>query len=184
MYAGNCILLSDMSKDLRFIVEALNPAKHRREEFDCGVATMNEFLRTRARKEMEAGTSACFVMVPESEPRQIAGFYTLSAATIIRTALPESVTKRLPRYTEFPATLLGRLARDLHFKGQQMGDRLMASMLHRAVMASQEVASWAIVTDPINDYACQFYESFGFQPLTSDRLFLPMKQAVEWLNVR
>ena len=99
----------------RFIVEPLNPAKHCREEFDCGVEALNDFLRLRARKEMEAGTSACFVMVPEDKLTVIAGYYTLSAATVLRTALPEPVTKKLPRYPELPATLLGRLARDLRF---------------------------------------------------------------------
>lgn len=80
-----------------FFVEPLNPAKHRREEFDCGVAVLNDFVWLRARKEMESGTSACFVMVAEDGPGVIAGYYTLSAATIQRTALPESVTKKLPR---------------------------------------------------------------------------------------
>lgn len=167
-----------------FIVEPLNPAKHRREEFDCGVAAMNDFLWLRARKEMEAGTSACFVMVPDDEPAVIAGYYTLSAATIQRTALPESVTKKLPRYNELPATLLGRLARDLRFKGQQIGERLMASMLHRSVKASGEVASWAIVTDPKDEKARAFYACFGFQPLTESRQFIPMKSAAQWISAR
>ena len=82
-------------------------------------------------------------MVPEEDPGSIAGFYTLSAAVIVRTDLPESVTKKLPRYLEMPATLLGLLARDVRFKGLGIGDRLMASVLHRAVAASNEVASWA-----------------------------------------
>lgn len=173
-----------MSKEPRFIIEPLNPAKHNRDGFDCGVPILNDFLRTRARKEMEAGTSACFVIVPESDPKQVAGYYTLSSATVLRTALPESATKKLPRYTEFPATLLGRLARDLQFKGQKIGDLLMASMLQRAATASEEVASWAIVTDPKDDRARQFYESFGFQRLTDKRLFLPMKQAAAWISAQ
>ena len=167
-----------------FIVEPLNPAKHRREKFDCGVAALNDFLRLRARKEMDDGTSACFVMVPEDAPDVIAGYYTLSAATIQRTALPESVTKKLPRYHEFPATLLGRLARDLRFKGQQIGERLMASVLHRAVRASEEVASWAIVTDPKDQKAREFYASFAFQTLTESRQFITMKSASKWINAR
>ena len=173
-----------MSNDAQYIVEFLNAAKHRRDGFDCGVEVLNDFLRTRARKEMEAGTSACFVIVPATNPKQVAGYYTLSSATISRTALPESVTKKLPRYTDFPATLLGRLARDLRFKGQQIGDRLMASALHRAVAASKEVASWAIVTDPKDDRARKFYESFGFQSLSADRQFLTMRQAAEWISAR
>lgn len=160
-----------------YIIEPLNPAKHRRDEFDCGVAALNEFLRTRARKEMESGTSACFVIVPESDQGMIAGYYTLSAATVVRTALPEALTKKLPRYEELPATLLGRLARDLRFKGQQIGDRLMASALHRCVATAREIASWAIITDPKDEKAQAFYASFGFQPLTASRQFLPMKQA-------
>lgn len=168
----------------QFTVEPLNPAKHRREEFDCGVDALNDFLRLRARKEMDAGTSACFVMVPDDNPTVIAGYYTLSAATIQRTVLPESVTKKLPRYNELPATLLGRLARDLRFKGQQIGERLMASVLHRAVKASEQIASWAIVTDPKDEKARAFYSSFGFQPLTESRQFITMKSAAQWISAR
>src|SRR5438309_1581177 len=137
-----------MSSAAQFIVKALDPAKHRREAFDCGVEALNDFLRARARREMEAGTSACFVIVPESTPEQIAGFYTLSAAVIQRSELPEALVKKLPRYRELPATLLGRLARSLDFKGQGIGDRLMISALSRAVEGAREVASWAVVTDP------------------------------------
>jgi len=167
-----------------FFIEALNPAIHRRDEFDCGVPALNDFLRTRARKEMDAGTSACFVIVPESDPGRIAGYYTLSAATVVRTTLPEALAKKLPRYEELPSTLLGRLARDMQFKGQHIGELMMASMLRRAVAASQEVASWAVVTDPKDEKARRFYASFGFQSLTSDRLFLPMKQAAAWINAQ
>ncbi len=166
----------------KFTVEPLDPAKHRREEFDCGVAALNDFLKNRARKEMAAGASACFVIVPEKDHGCIAGFYTLSAAVIVRTDLPEALTKKLPRYPEMPATLLGRLARDVRFKGQGIGDRLMASVLHRAVAAAGEVASWAIVTDPKDEAAGNFYGSFGFQPLTEQRLFMTMKQAADWLS--
>jgi hypothetical protein len=94
------------------IIEPLSPSKHHREEFDCGVPALNDFLRTRARKEMEAGTSMCFVMVPEDTPGRIVGYYTLSAAMVERTDLPEAMIKKLPRYDAMPATLLGRLARE------------------------------------------------------------------------
>jgi GNAT superfamily N-acetyltransferase len=166
----------------KFIIEPLDPAKHRREEFDCGVPALDDFLKLRARKEMEAGISACFVVVPEEEPGCIAGFYSLSAAVILRTDLPDFVTKKLPRYLEMPATLLGRLARDIRFRGQGIGDRLMASVLHRSVAASVEVASWAIVTDPKDQAARSFYEGFGFQPLTEQRLYLTIKQAAAFLS--
>ena len=111
----------------KYLIEPLDPSKHRREEFDCGVGALNDYLKKRARKEMDVGLAVGFVAVPESDPGCIAGFYTLSAATIVTTELPEAVTKKLPRYGEFPATLLGRLARSTAFKGQGLGDRLMMS---------------------------------------------------------
>jgi GNAT superfamily N-acetyltransferase len=168
----------------QFIVEPLDSAKHSREGFDCGVQALNDFIRSRARKEMDSGTSACFVIVPVGEPKMIAGYYTLSAATIQRDNLAEAVSKKLPRYAEFPATLLGRLARDTKFKGAKIGERLMASALQRSVRASKEVASWAIITDPKDDRAHKFYETFGFQTLAGGRLFIPMKAAAEWISIR
>jgi predicted GNAT family N-acyltransferase len=170
--------------DARFIVEALDPGRHRREQFDCGVPALNTFLWMRARKEMEAGTCACFVLVPETAPRQIAGYYTLSAATIRRAEIPEGLLKKLPRYPELPATLLGRLARSLAFKGQGIGDRLMISALSRSVEGARQVASWAVVTDPRDARARRLYEAFGFLPLTAERWFVPMKQAADRFSAR
>ena len=166
----------------KFSIEPLDPSKHRREEFDCGVDALNDYLKKRARKEMDAGLAVCFVAVPESDPGCIAGFYTLSAATILTSALPESVTKKLPRYGDFPATLLGRLARSTAFKGQGLGDRLIMSAFARVAHAAEEVASWAIVTDPKDDNARQFYEEFGFSELSVNRLFLTMKQLTALLS--
>ncbi len=69
-----------MSHPSRFLIDPLNPAKHRREDFDCGMAALDDYLKTRARKDMDARVAVCFVAVPVAEPGCIAGYYTLSAA--------------------------------------------------------------------------------------------------------
>ncbi len=171
-----------MSDSRKYLIEPLDPSKHRREEFYCGVDALDDYLKKRARKEMGAGLAVCFVAVLEDDPGCIAGFYTLSAATILTTALPEAVTRKLPRYGEFPATLLGRLARSTAFKGQGLGDRLMMSAFARAAHGAEEVASWAIVTDPKDDNARRFYEDFGFSELGANRLFMTMKQVTALLS--
>ncbi len=158
-----------------FNIEPLDTAKHRREDFDCGVLALNEFLKTRARKEMDSGVSVCFVLISDDRPQHILGYYTLSAASLLSEALPEVIRKKLPRYPAMPATLLGRLARSLEGRGQRLGDRLMISALTRARAGAEQVGSWAVITDPKDDRARRFYEAFGFKPLTADRLFLPMK---------
>lgn len=165
-----------MSDTRQYRVEALDPARHRREDFTCESPELTEFLRKRARKETEARTSACFVVVPLDEPARIAGFYTLSAAEITVIALPEQLARRLPRYPQMPATLLGRLARDLAFRGKGIGDRLMQDALARALAGTAGIGSIGVITDPKDDRAEKFYLEYGFKPLTGGRLFLPMAE--------
>lgn len=167
-----------MNGAFRYRIERLDPAKHRREHFRCESAELTEFLQKRARKEMDARTSACFVLVPLADPGRIAGFYTLSAAEISPAALPALLSKRLPRYPQLPVTLLGRLARDEEFRGQGIGDLLLVDALARALAGSAEVRSIGVVTDPNDEKAAKFYEEFGFRQLTGGRLFLPMTEIV------
>jgi predicted GNAT family N-acyltransferase len=133
---------------------------------------------------MQARASACFVLVPADDPGRIAGFYTLSAAEVVTAELPEAMAKKLPRYQSLPATLLGRLARDLAFRGQGLGDRLMLDALARAFASSAEVGSVAVVTDPKDERAAAFYREFGFVRLTDHRLVLAMKDVARVLQER
>jgi len=171
-----------MSDAAKYRIERLDPAKHRREEFRCESPELTAFLQKRARKEMDARTSACFVLVPLDEPGRIAGFYTLSSAEISAATLPEPFTKPLPRYPQMPATLLGRLARDEAFRGQGIGDRLLEDALARALAGSVEVAAIGVITDPKDDRAARFYAEFGFQRLPGGRMFLPMAEIVRLLE--
>ncbi len=172
-----------MPATLQFQFEALNPTVHRRDEFSCESPELTEFLRTRARKEAKSRTSACFVIVPLADPGQIAGFYTLSATTIELEKLPPEFAKKLPRYPHLPATLLGRLARAIEFKGQGIGDLLMVDALKRAYQSSSVIGSVAVVVDPKDERAAKFYGTFGFQPLDAQKMFLPMKSVPDWLGL-
>lgn len=160
-------------------IEVLDPAKHRREEFHCESPELMEFLRTRARKEMQARASACFVLVAEADPGRIVGYYTLSQTAVVTQQLPEAVTKRLPRYPQLGATLIGRLARDLAWKGKAVGRLLLIDALRRCVRHSAEVGAVVVVTDPKDDKARAFYESHGFLALDERRMFIPMSELIE-----
>lgn len=108
---------------------------------------------------------------------QIAGYYTLSAFSVQATDLPPDIARRLPRYPLIPATLLGRLAVDQHYRGQGFGGILLLDALRRARDASQVIASFAVIVDAMNDRARAFYEHYQFQPITGDglRLFIPIQ---------
>jgi predicted GNAT family N-acyltransferase len=82
----------------------------------------------------------------------------------------------LEKYPALPATLLGRLARDVSTKGQGVGELLLLDALYRALAMSEQVASAAVITDAKDQKAVEFYKRYGFieLPKTELRLFLPM----------
>jgi hypothetical protein len=110
-----------MSQGPQYRIERLDPARHQREAFVCESPGLTEYLQKRARKEMDALTSACFVLVTEEDPGRVVGYYSLSQTSIALEKLPESIMKKLPRYPDVGATLIGRLARDLEWRGKGIG---------------------------------------------------------------
>lgn len=157
-----------------FICEPLTK-HHDREPFQCGIAELDAYLKQQASQDLRKRVAAVFVMVPESEPNRVVGFYTLSSASVVLGELPDDVVRRLPRYPVVPAVLLGRLARDLDFPG--LGKRLLLDALARSLRHAQAVAAAVVVVDAKNDNARQFYARFDFRGLqkTPNRMFLPMK---------
>lgn len=159
-----------------FVCEALSK-KHDRKQFTCGVEALDNYLRQSASQDVKRKSAAVFVMVPEDEPKRIAGFYTLCATSVELSGLPKEVTKRLPRYPQVPGILIGRLARDENFPG--VGSLLLADALSRCVRSAEEIAATLIVVDAKNEAAVAFYQKFGFHllPRLKARLFLPMATA-------
>ena len=82
----------------------------------------------------------------------ILGYYTLSAHSIRRDALPNVIGKRLPRYPLIPATLLGR-AVSAACRGQRLGRFFLMDALHRSWRNTTEVASVGVVVEALDDAA-------------------------------
>lgn len=104
----------------------------------------------------------------------IAGYYTLSSASVQLAELPAQTVRKLPRYPLVPATLLGRLAVDRRQQGKGYGRFLLADALYRA--ARSEIASFAVIVDAKDDSARRFYERESFLALPDQpmKLFRPM----------
>lgn len=165
--------------DRPFRLEML--AGHDRSAFDCGAAELNAYFRARVGQDMRRNYATCFVAVDEQSER-MGGYYTLSMGSINLDALPESVTKKLPRYPQAPVARLGRLAVDLDYQGRKLGGSLLADAIYR--VAQSEVAAYAIVVDAKDNNAVRFYEHFGFLKLARRprTLFLPLSSAVKKLG--
>ena len=159
-----------------FSVELLGP-NHDRITFDCGVPVLNSYLQQYARQDLERGVATPYVLVPSSNPVEIAGFYTLAATAVKLTELPPETVKKLPKYPLVPTTLLGRLATSLKYRGKGLGEHLLIDALKRSLEASRVVGSSAVIVDAKDSSGVRFYERYGFKLLPEQdlRLLIPMK---------
>lgn len=129
--------------------------------FRCGEAALDEYLQRYAKQDIKRGVARVFVATPADQGSVVAGFYTLSAASIASEQLPETLRKKLPRYP-VPAALLGRLAVSETAQGQGLGSILLADACKRVAAASQTLAVAAIIVDAKSPAAAAFYQHFGF----------------------
>jgi ribosomal protein S18 acetylase RimI-like enzyme len=161
-----------------FIVELLAKA-HERASFSCGNASLDRYFREQARREQERRVARVYVLryVPTD---RIAGYYTLSAFAVETRALPDDIARRLPRYDVPPVLLIGRLARDVRFRGTGIGEMLLRDALERCIEAQQRVGAIAVIVDAVDEHAARFYEAYGFLrlPHAPNRLFIAMDTIV------
>jgi len=156
---------------------------HARKSFDCGDASLNQYLQRYANQDARRRVSRIFVASPAELPEHVAGYYSLSAGSLDAADLPQAHRRRLPRYP-IPVVILGRLAVTISIQGQGLGSILLADALRRVVQASQAMAIYAVVVDALNERAAAFYLQFEFIPLPSQplKLFLPMDTVTELVD--
>jgi predicted N-acetyltransferase YhbS len=103
----------------------------------------------------------------------IAGYYTLAAGSVLLTRMPQTLSRKLPRYPDVPVARLGRLAVGQKFQGRRLGAALLWDAIERA--ARSEVVVYGVVVDANGDEALAFYGHHGFVLLSGTRqLVLPL----------
>ncbi len=159
----------------KFTIEPLN-RNHNRAAFNCGIDSLDRYLRRQASQDIKRRISRAFVARSHQDKTSVLGYYTLSTLSIDLSALPDKIAKKLPRHP-VPAALIGRLAVDTSMQGQGVGSMLLANAIKRTLAVSDEIAIYAIVVDAINEEAKSFYRHYGFTRLAqgSKRLFLQLQ---------
>ncbi|WP_462326052.1 GNAT family N-acetyltransferase [Desulfoplanes sp.] len=160
------------SQDL--IIEPLQ-ADHDRTGFSCHEEALDRYIHKQAGQDIRRGISRVFVAVRLDKPREIVGYYSLSALSIALNQLPENMARRLPRHP-IPAALIGRLGVSKRAQGCGIGRMLLVDAIQRTLSVRDQIAIHAMVVDAVDDTARAFYEQYGFKRLTdcSNRLFLPL----------
>jgi GNAT superfamily N-acetyltransferase len=145
-----------------FRIEPLR--QHDRAGFSCGEPALDRYFRRQAGQDHRRHVATVFVAV-EYAGDAVAGFYTLSATAIRLGGLPESLARRLPRYPELPAILLGRLAVGSRWRGRGLGRLLIADAQVRCATLA-DIGVLFLVADAKDAAAASFYHHLGFLPLT------------------
>jgi GNAT superfamily N-acetyltransferase len=156
---------------------------HERQSFTCGVASLDNYLKSQAGQDARRRASGVFVLVDPALPAQVLGYYTLAALSLAQGDVPEGVRRRAPRYPQVSATLIGRLAVAQARQGQGLGPVLLLDAMRRAYASAATVGSSMIVVDAIDDRAAAFYQAFGFLSFPeASRLMFPMHLVAQLPN--
>jgi len=135
-----------------------------RDGFDCGVPSLNEYLKRYALQNLRKNVGVTIVATSDEDRKRVLGYYSVSMAQVEFDQMPEDLAKGLPRYP-VPAMRLGRLAVDVSTRGMGVGAELLRDALMRAVGLSREVGTCVVLVDAIDDKAKAFYLHYGFIPL-------------------
>lgn len=153
---------------------------HKKSEFDCGKKPLNDYLAKIAKQDVEKNVAICYIL--EGEEKKVIGYFTLSSGSISKDEIPEKESKKLPRYSDIPFAVIGRLAIDKNYQGHGYGDYLLVEAFSEILKVAEVIGIAGIFVDPIDIAAIKFYEKFGFIKLnSSDRMFIPIATVRELL---
>lgn len=138
------------------------------EEFSCGVTSIDMWLQTYAHNAKKNGTAVVYVVY--SSEGSLAAFYTLSSQSMIRSDASGWIARNAPG--QIPVILLGMLGIDKKYQGLGLGKQVLLDAIHRVLGISEQIGARALVVDPVDENAKNFYLHFGFKEIKgTERLF-------------
>jgi GNAT superfamily N-acetyltransferase len=149
----------------------LDKLKHDRKSFNCGIESLNNYLKLMANQQAKKDNNRTFVLEDEFDNSIIVGFYTLTMTAVDIQGLLEKLKQRHKFSTS--VGLIARLAVNEKYKGKGFGEWLLVDALKKLLFASEIVGFPFIVVDA-KEGAKLFYEKYGFTQFkdTQNKLFL------------
>lgn len=163
------------------IIELLDPERHDRDHFSCGVEAVDNYFRKTANKLANAGNARVYVMI--SENGDVIGFYALNAHSVDFTELPSRYARTRPSNGAIPAAFISMIGVDQRYAARGYGGDLLADALLRIAQAAERVGIAVVILDVLDDgnpdniaRRKALYLRYGFEALPSNplRLFLPV----------
>ena len=148
---------------------------HELSDFFCGVPSLDDWLKRRARVNQVSGASRTFVV---ADGQRVVAYYALASGAIAVQASPGRFRRNMP--DPIPVAVLGRLAIDRAQQGRGLGRALFRDCALRIAQAADTIGIRGIVVHAISEQAKAFYLALGFDPSLAD----PMTLVVTLADIR
>ena len=129
-------------------------AAHRLDDFECGEAALDDWLKRRALANQSSGASRTFVVTDQDV--LVCGYYAMAAGAVSHQLTTSGVRRNMP--DPVPVMVLARLAVDRRAQGQHLGASLLQDAVNRAVAVSQNAGVRALLVHALHAKATQFTE--------------------------
>ncbi len=140
---------------------------HEVTDFNSGVASLDDWLKRRARANQASGASRTFVLC---EGQKVIGYYALASGGVTIGAAPGRFRRNMP--DPIPVVILARLAIDRAHQGKKLGRALFRDAALRVAQAADAIGIRGIVVHAISEDAKAFYIALGFDPSPLDPMTL------------
>lgn len=145
--------------------------RHRLDDFDCGEAALDEWLRRHGRSAHAAGSARVFVATLE-DGETVVGYYALAAAQVEPEAATARALKGQPRARPVPAVLLARLAVHRDHQRAGLGRSLLRDVMLRCLDAADAIGARVLLVHAKHATAKEWYLRYGFEESSTDPLHL------------
>jgi GNAT superfamily N-acetyltransferase len=130
---------------------------HALDHFQSGDATLDNWLKRRARANQESGASRTYVIATQG---RVIGYYCLASGAIAAIETPGKIRRNMP--DPIPMAVLGRLAIDAEWQGRGIGAALLKDAVFRVVGAARIIGIGGVLVHAISPEAKAFYIHHGF----------------------
>ena len=141
------------------------------DDFECGEAVLDDWLKRRALSNQSSGASRTFVVTDEGG--HVRGYYAMAAGAVSHQLATSGVRRNMP--DPVPVMVLARLAVDRRAQGLHLGAALLQDAVSRAVAVSRNAGVRALLVHALHEKARQFYEHYGFQPSSTHPMTLMLR---------
>lgn len=146
-------------------------ASHRLDDFECGEASLDDWIKRRALANQSSGASRTFVVTDEEG--NVRGYYAIAAGAVAHRQATGGVRRNMP--DPIAVMVLARLAVERRAQGLQLGAVLLQDAVNRTVAVSENAGVRALLVHALHEKAKQFYEHYGFQPSPTHPMTLMLR---------